>query len=393
MSVADHAAEEAVLGGILLTGRIPPSVHDTGLRAAHFHLTKHQGVYDRMLQLDTAGQNIDTLTVKHCDWLAGAVPNLGSLPNYARTIVDKARLRDYIKAAHKLQEIAESGDETRLSEVDALLSQSRAEDSSVYDRRRLAEVMLERLKAAEIPGWRLPFFDRKVRPRTVWLWGGWTSHGKTVWTDQCAEEFHGQGAKVWMWLNEMTAEERVIRFASAKTGIDVERVEENTLTDAERDAIVTAMDAIPFEIVECNGWYVEEICRDIRLRKPDVAVIDILHRIPYRDERDLAHISQVLGDTAKLAGCVVWATVHLNEKMVTGAARPQPTLGTIKGASALKQDADVVGMVFRDDDPVTGRPTDKAQIYSLKTRMMKAFGKAMWFDGGHARFTEREEWM
>lgn len=392
-SPQDEEAEVAVLGSVMLFGKVPAAIIDTGLKPEHFYRIAHGDLFRNMLALDAQGKQIDTITLPEAEVHTGAVPRVSNAPEYAKAIVDKARMRDYLRASHTLQEIAHSGDETRLAEVDGLISQSRAPDSAVYDRRRLAEMMLERLKTTgEPPGWTMPFFPVKVRPGTVWLWGGWTSHGKTVWVDQCAREFHRQGAKVWAWLNEMTAEERMIRMASASTGIDLERVESNTLLAAEQDAIFNAMDHIPFEIVEANGWYVEDICRDIRLRKPDVAIIDILHRIPYRDERDLAHISRLIGDTAKLAKCVVFATVHLNEKRVMSAARPQPTLGDIKGASALKQDADAVGMVWREDDETTGRPANAGQIYSLKGRMTKHFGKRVWFEGEHAEFVERQAW-
>jgi replicative DNA helicase len=119
-----------------------------------------------------------------------------------------------------------------------------------------------------------------------------------------------------------------------------------------------------------------------------VAIIDILHRIPYRDERDLARISQLLGDTAKLARCVVLATVHLNRGRIVGAARPQPTLADIKGASAFEQDADVVGMVWRQDDEVSGRPQNHGLIYTLKQRMDVPGGVPVIFDGSRATFVK-----
>lgn len=382
----DLAAEEAVLGGVLLLGSVPPSLVDAGLKPDHFYRTSHAHQYKRILRMHDHGEPIDLVTMPD---LAGLpVPELSNLGAYARIITEKALWRTRRHAALQMLDAADHEDEDQFAGAEQQLM-TRRETNSVYDQQRLGSLVLDRLEATILPGWKIPFFNWRMAPGTVHLWGGWTSHGKTVWVDQIARELHAQGANTWAWLNEMTADERMCRFTSASTGIELRRVLENDLTDREKGRIASALQGTPYGIVECPGWSAEDIARDIRVRQPDVAIVDILHRIPYRDERDLARISQLLGDTAKLARCVVLCTVHLNRGRIQTAARPQPTLADIKGASAFEQDADVVGMVWREDDPVTGRPQNHGVIYTLKQRMDTPSGVPVIFHGSRATF-ERE---
>jgi replicative DNA helicase len=380
----DREAEQAILGTVAMVGeKILPLLHQAGLRADHFYA--YENVWSDVLAAADQGVPVDTVTVPALAPYAGSVPAIGNVEAYARRVIEKARWRNLQTAGYLLQEAALDEDDRRVAEAERLLIAPQ-ESNRVFTRERLQGLMMDRLDGQALPGWEMPFFRQRLMPGTVWLWGGWTSHGKTVWVDQIARSLHEQGARVWAWLNEMSAEERLCRHASATTGIDLERVQENRLTDAEKARVVTAMKTIPFEIVECPGWSGEEIARDLRVRHADVSIIDILHRVPYENERDLSRISRVLGDAAKLANTVILATVHLNRGRIIAPARPQPTLADIKGASAFEQDADGVGMVWRQDDDVTGRPTNIGQIYSLKVRQGKPSGVSVVFDGERARF-------
>ena len=378
-------AEEAVLGGVALLGTVPPSVLDVGLKPEHFYY--HAETYSKALQLYDQGLPIDSVTLPALDPFTGGTPHLADIDAYAKRVRDKALWRKRLHAGYEIINACEVENEDEFAKAETQLKIARESDR-VFDDYKLGTLMYERLQAESVPGWTMPFLPQRLVPGTVHLWGGWTSHGKTVWVDQIARSLKTQGAKTWAWLNEMTAEERMCRHASALTGLPLNRVQENDLSEHEKAKIVPALARIPYGIVECPGWSAEDICRDIRIRRPDVAIIDILHRIPYRDERDLARISQLLGDTAKLARCCVLATVHLNRGRIQGAARPQPTMSDIKGASAFEQDADLVGMVWREDDDVTGRPQDNGMIYTLKVRMGVPSGTPVIFDGMRAQFTQ-----
>lgn len=384
--IADLTAEEAVLGALVIGGsQYMPVLLDTGLTEQHFYKSVHGDAWGECVTAFDNGTPIDVITVPALAHHAGPVPDLGSSAEYARRIVEKALWRQRQRAGFILAQAAEDEDEGAVAEAERLLVSPRA-SKNAFTPVQLGSVMLDRLERTTSGGWEIPFLNARMYPGTVWLWGGWTSHGKTVWVDQIARSLRAQRAVVWAWLNEMTAEERIVRHVSSQTGLDLERVQDNDLTEVEKASIVPHLKSIPFGVTECPGWTAEAICRDIRVRRPDVAIIDILHRVPYENERDLARVSRLLGDTAKLANTAIMATVHLNRGRIQTPDRPQPTLSDIKGASAFEQDADVVGMVWRKDDPASGRPTDDGMIYFLKARQFKPHGTEVFFHGSRAEF-------
>lgn len=367
-----HEAEAAVLGTVALAPDTLPKFMDLGLRAGHFVWPTAGHAFRDCLVAYDQGKPVDEITVPALIGFTGGVPNLANWREYGRMVMDEARWREIRAAGEKFMKASDQHDELLLEEAERML-QIDYEGAGAFTKERLAELMYDRMeKGPDTTGYLYPLFEKlRLRRRTVHLWGGHTSHGKTLWVDQCAREFAPQGARIVLYLNEMTAEERMCRWATTVTGIPFERIEDNDLTDVEKAEVVRAFKLIPFEIVECHGWREEAICRDIRIRKPDVAIVDILHEIPYREERDLADIMRSFTTTAKVADVAILATVHLNRGRQEGAARPRPVMGDIKGASAFEQGADLVGMVWREDNKITGRPTLEGMIFTLKYRQGK----------------------
>lgn len=396
-------AEQGVLGAVLLSDTcLPRLIVEAQLKPDHFYREAHGRIYAAMLKLHDQGEPVDVLTIvdsmerdneiEHVggraaiELLAGSVPAVGNVLSYAKIVREDAQLRQKLNAAYQIQTGVFQSDPELIALGERNLLADLGVDT-VWSRDRLADMFWERLESGVAPGYTMPLFDKlRVRKGTVQLWGGHTSHGKTVWVDQVIRHLHEQGARVTLYLNEMTAEERMCRWASATTGISLGRIEDNDLTGEEKGDVAKAMNDIPFEIVECAGWRHDAITRDMRLRKHDVAVLDIVHEIPYRDERDLAGIMQGLTSTSKIADVAIIATVHLNRARTEGAARPRPVMSDIKGASAFEQGADLVGMVWRQDDEITGRPTPDGAIYTLKYRQGRPSGIDVSLDGDYARF-------
>lgn len=381
--------EVAVLGTVMLVGRIPTACLDRGLTAEHFEMREHAMTYARMLELHDQGKDIDIVTLPEAERFAGSVPNPGAIDTYVEKVLDNHRWRTRKRASAMISDSFTTRDEDMYAQAERLLA-APLRATVLYDKQRLGYELLTLLEAGEVEAlpWPFPRLAELVQMKrgAVTIVAGWTSHGKTTFVDQCARTLNRSEYKVIAWINEMTPIERAQRNVSAVSGIDLSRILRGKLRNEEYGPYVKALESIPFDIVDATGWSMEEISRDVRQRRPDVAIVDILHLIPYRDERDLARISQILNACAKQAECHVLATAHLNEKFVVGAARPQPTLGTIKGASALKQDADNVLFVWREDDPDTGLPTNVGQVYFAKARQGQVGGVPVNFDGEHSEF-------
>lgn len=406
MSAQSHEAEVAVVGALLMGGGMVPAVIDTGLLAEHFYSEADGDAYRAILALHDEGKGVDPLLLGQALGISTGmvegryfpVVSLGNAARYATTIVDLARWRQRLAAGREIQRAAETQDEQLFAVAEAsLLAPSRRE--SVFDKQRLRALLLDRIEGQPVERFPLPFSALSrllaggLRRGGVTLIGGWTSHGKTVFLDQVSTYVaEHSAARVWAWINEMSPEERGTRMLAQMADLPLERIEASELNEKEKARAIYALDHLPFEIVACPGWSVEAITRDIRVRTPDLACVDILHKIPHRETADLAHISRALGDCAKIADCHILVTVHLNRGRIVTAARPQPTLADLKGASALEQDADNVIFVWREDDAETGLPTNVGQIYVAKARQGRPGGIAVTFDGTHARFDEAPTW-
>jgi replicative DNA helicase len=113
-------AEQSVLGAVLLSDTaLPALIIDERLQPEDFYRESHGLIFKAMLDLHTLGEPVDVLTlVEHLkqagqldsvggraavDLLAGSVPAVGNLRQYARIVRDNAMLRRLLRAAYEIQ--------------------------------------------------------------------------------------------------------------------------------------------------------------------------------------------------------------------------------------------------------------------------------------------------
>jgi replicative DNA helicase len=113
-------AEQSVLGAVLLSDTaLPALIIDERLHPADFYREGHGRIYQAMLDLHTVGEPVDALTlVEHLkqagdldavggraaiDLLAGSVPAVGNVRQYARIVRDNAMLRRLLHASYEIQ--------------------------------------------------------------------------------------------------------------------------------------------------------------------------------------------------------------------------------------------------------------------------------------------------
>lgn len=399
--LADIELEGAVLSCVLLSEAFLPRLLDEGLKAQHFYFDEERRCYESMVKLFDEGSTIDRLTVAmdsgvkqdFVDLLAAAAPGAGGARTYARKLIELWERRRVVDAGNMLIAAGRSNDKELREEAEGLLAAQVEAASHTFTPDQLATRFWERLergraKSIPFPMSRLSDLVGGMRPGEVTLIGGWTSHGKSVWLDDVLFRASESGASTHLFINEMTADERVDRLVSKATGIPSLLVaEKERLTQSQLEAVINAIGKLPFGITEAAGWTAQDIRREIRRRQYDVVGVDILHLIEYREERDLASISRTLNVAAKESGCHILATVHLKDERLKNAIPPAPTLSDIKGAGALKQDADNVMFVYRECDEI-GSPGTDAKIWFAKARQGQTGGVKVVFDGGHMRFIE-----
>jgi replicative DNA helicase len=141
------AAEEAVLGALLLSREALGSVVEAGLRYDDFYKPAHQHIYDVACAVSQSGGPADTITVadelrrlglldavggvETLHRLQNATPAISNAAHYARIVADAAMLRRLIMVAGDISELAYSGPEN----VDQALDDAETRVFKVADRR------------------------------------------------------------------------------------------------------------------------------------------------------------------------------------------------------------------------------------------------------------------
>ena len=113
-------AEQSVLGAVLLSDTaLPGADHRRAPHPDDFYRESHGRIYQAMLDLHAVGEPVDALTlVEHLkqagdletvggraaiDLLAGSVPAVGNVRQYARIVRENAMLRRLLHAAYEIQ--------------------------------------------------------------------------------------------------------------------------------------------------------------------------------------------------------------------------------------------------------------------------------------------------
>jgi len=408
----DIDAERNLLGALIAGPRyIAGVLVDTGLKPEHFYYERHGKLFATIVALHDDDKAIDPTTInaelrernlleevgEHtaADLLASC-PAPGNAPTYAQTIVREALWANRLAAGQKIQLAVTERDEDALTAAEAMLQADftrEASDLEPDDLRDIAHELLEHGGAEAFP-W--PFkrlndlTSGGMRRGEFIVIGGHSSHGKSQFLDQSLIGLHKAGLRTRLYMNEMSAQQRVARTLTRKTGIPFSKIVRGELTQEQQiiaNRALNEADTFPFGITLAAGWSATDIAHHIRRNAYDVAAVDIMHLIEYEDERDLSAITATFARTAVQANCVVLSTAHLNEKRVTGVVRPRPTEGDLRGSGSIKNDADIVCFVHREQDSETGDREPQGAIYFTKVRNGPTGGMEVYFKEDRLRFT------
>jgi replicative DNA helicase len=260
-------------------------------------------------------------------------------------------------------------------------------------------VLMKALDSPDAPATPTPFtaltegLDGGLRAGEVCIVAGYTSHGKSIVVDQFADTAAAAGKRVHLYMTEMTAVQRGLRLLARRTGIPMRALKRRDLTMDQSKRILTELQLLPYGCSIVADWPVDRVVDHVREHKWDMAVIDLIHGFHYTDERDLSKTSSALVRAAKgwHPGTIVLAAAHLNDGQVRdqrSPKRPRPGLHSIKGTSSIKQDADVVMFVWRQDDE-DGIPTEEAELWIAKNRDGGFAHTELRLDAGRMEFVPR----
>jgi len=200
--------------------------------------------------------------------------------------------------------------------------------------------------------WPIPFTelneaaDGGIRPGEVWVIAGYTSHGKSIYADMLADSVSAAGARVHLYLTEMTIVQRGLRLLARRTGLPFRNLRRRWLTPEQIERAKQEITLMNYGATVVSEWTPQHVATDARATGTQVAIIDLLHGFHYSDERELSAYIDTFASAASSdaggtkAGTAVILICHLNDAQMRDArspSRPKPGMHSLKISSVIRR--------------------------------------------------------
>ena len=388
-------AEESVLGAVLMSERpMYALVIEEGLRPEDFYRERHRVIFAAMLALYERSEPIDNVTVTDAlraagtleqaggpegvDLLAGAVPNVANLRQYAQIVRETALLRRLLNATYEIQtsvldqreparEIVEQAERTVL----ALTHGDRAQDFrsiSALLNRELDALHELSVAGAAMTGTPTGFKDLDnmtggLQPGNLVVIAARPSMGKSCLVTNIAENAAiKHGKPVALFSLEMSETELARRFIASQASIKGDDLSKGRVPEATWPKIVKAssrLAAAPLWVDDSGDIGMLEIrakARRLYSQTEDglgLVIVDYLQLLRADSRSDnraeiIGQMSRGLKMLARELNVPVIALSQLNRSVES--RNPKiPLLSDLRESGAVEQDADVVIFIYRDD--------------------------------------------
>jgi replicative DNA helicase len=388
-------AEQSVLGAVLLSDTaLPALIIDERLQPEDFYREAHGLIFQAMLDLHTVGEPVDALTlVEHLkqagllenvggraavDLLAGSVPAVGNVRQYARIVRENAMLRRLLRASYEIQARVHSHEAPPRELVD-LAERSILEvahDDRRKDFRAIHDLLsaeldkLEQLSAhgTSITGTPSGFEDLDritggFQPGNLIILAARPGMGKSALMANFAEHAALTGKEaVALFSLEMSEGELAQRFIASQASIKGDDLRKGKVPQTRWAKILAASNRLAE-----SALYVDDSSDlsvlDVRAKTRRLAqqqadglglvLIDYLQLMRATGQTDnraeqVGQISRGLKTLARELEVPVIALSQLN-RGVEQRADKRPMLSDLRESGAIEQDADLVMFIYRDE--------------------------------------------
>src|SRR4051812_44618807 len=381
-------AEQSVLGAVLLSDTaLPALIIDERLQPDDFYREAHGRIYQAMLDLHAVGEPVDALTlVEHLkragdldqvggratiDMLAGAVPGVGNVRQYARIVRENAMLRRLLRASYDIQAKVHSHEAQPRELVDmaerAILEV--AHEDSRKDFRNIGDLLLAELDKLEklsqagkaITGTPSGFEDLDnvtggFQPGNLIILAARPSMGKSALMANFAENAALDGNKaVALFSLEMSEGELAQRFVASQASIKGDDLRKGKVAPSRWPKILQASNRLaqsPLYIDDSSDLSVLDLrakARRLAQQHADglgLILIDYLQLMRAHADVDsrveaIGQISRGLKTLARELEVPVIALSQLNRGAEQRPAKP-PGLWALRGGGPIEQEADPV---------------------------------------------------
>lgn len=430
-------AEQAVLGAVLLEPDCLSTVAEMLPRADYFYQVNNRTIYSAMLDMFTAGQPVDLVTLLehlreeenfdegsgkvYLMQLAQLVPSVSNVERYCTIVRDRYDLRMLIQAARGiLDDAMEDTGETSL-----LLDSA---EQRIFDIRqgkalkgleRLNEVLfetferLDRLNSPDKDLYRgIPTGIRELDNTITGLnrsdlviIGARPGMGKTSFALNIARHAAiTAGKRVAFFSLEMSKEQLASRIISTEALVSGTKLRTGDLTEGEWTRLVEAGDILSkadLYLDDSPGITVPEMKAKVRrLKNVDLVIIDYLQLMnsAKRIDNRVQEISEITRSLKIMAKELNIPVVTLAQLARAGEKRQEhrPVLSDLRDSGSIEQDADIVLFLYRDayyaNESASPEDVDKnsAEVIVAKNRHGDLRSVPLHWQGEFMRFTSQE---
>jgi replicative DNA helicase len=388
-------AEQSVLGAVLLSDTaLPALIIDERLQPEDFYRESHGRIYRAMLDLHTLGEPVDALTlVEHLkqegeldavggraavDLLAGSVPAVGNVRQYARIVRDNAMLRRLLRASYEIQSRVhgheapprELVDLAERSILEVAQQDSRKDFRAIHDLLSSELDKLERLsrEGTAITGTPSGFEDIDnitggFQPGNLIVLAARPAMGKSALMANFAENAALDSKKaVALFSLEMSESELAQRFIASQASIKGDDLRKGKVPSSRWAKILQASSRLaesPLYIDDSSDLSVLDVrakARRLAQQNADglgLILIDYLQlmraqgNVENRVEQ-IGQISRGLKTLARELDVPVIALSQLN-RGVEQRTEKRPVLSDLRESGAIEQDSDLVMFIYRDE--------------------------------------------
>jgi len=393
LKVPPHSieAEQAVLGGLLLSARAWDQVADV-ITEDDFYREDHRLVFRAIHELNDASQPCDAVTVT--EWfeshgkvdqvdggayiaqLASNTPSAANVKAYAEIVRERSILRQLIDVGAEITSGAFSLEGRNSRE---LLEEAERKVFAIADRGQrsgssyvsMIQAAIERIQElhefeGEITGTPTGFkdFDKLtagLQDSDLIIIAGRPAMGKTTFAMNIAEHAAiKHGVPVAVFSMEMAALQLVMRLFSSLGGIDQTRLRTGNLDELDWPKLTSAMNLLHKShifIDETPALSPAELrARARRLKQAhDIGLIVVdylqLMSVPGSNENratEIAEISRSLKAIAKELNVPVIALSQLN-RALENRPNKRPVMADLRESGSIEQDADLIVFIYRDE--------------------------------------------
>lgn len=389
----DRAAEQSVLGSMLLAKSAIGDATDNLRSAADFYYGHHQTIYATILDLYGRGEPVDPITLSaelgkvgdlervggssYLHHLVQQVPTYANAEHYAEIVRNLAEFRDLGTAGVQITELGYQahGDIDDAKEFAAAALESaltaREESQGAFIGAHLEaylDALEERRNSDGIKGVPTGFTDLDsltdgLHPGQMIIIAARPAMGKSTLALDLARACSIQHGRPSAFFSlEMSREELMDRALSAEARVALHHIRSGNLTDDDWTRLarrIPDVSAAPLFIDDTHGQTLASIKAKCRRRQQrdglDLVVIDYLQllgtgtsRRHENRQQEVSELSRGIKLLAKELSVPVVVLGQLN-RGVEQRQDKKPVLSDLRESGSLEQDADVVILVHRED--------------------------------------------